>query len=183
LSTKPDTEEPSHNLDDYRDGQDKRRIGQLHGIISGYFEKLKRGDLVMVPPSAFSSPAYIGEVISLENEYITTHIPLRYGESLLTGRRVRWLGHIEKRKLPNDILDATVFHHYSLWRYTRMRLITSLSLIPRSALSAARPRHRGRKTLALELPLRRIDQPKRAGTRRGAGPCQHPSPSQAPSPR
>jgi hypothetical protein len=35
LSTKPDTEEPSHNLDDYRDGQDKRRIGQLHGIISG----------------------------------------------------------------------------------------------------------------------------------------------------
>ena len=61
----------------------------------------------MVPPSAFSSPAYIGEVISLENEYITTHIPLRYGESLLTGRRVRWLGHIEKRKLPNDILDAT----------------------------------------------------------------------------
>jgi hypothetical protein len=74
--------------------------------LSGYFEKLKRGDLVVVPPSAFSRETYIGEVVSEPTKYESVTAPQFYGNDALPGRRVRWLAQIEKRKLPSEILDA-----------------------------------------------------------------------------
>jgi hypothetical protein len=75
-------------------------------VVSGYFEKLKVGDLVVVPPAAFSQPALIGEVESPPELPSSMTVQRLYGNDMLSGRSVRWLARIEKRKLPNTVLDA-----------------------------------------------------------------------------
>jgi hypothetical protein len=78
----------------------------LRGVLSAYFERLKIGDLVVVPPSAYGSAALIGEMIEDAANYVEVRVPRRYGGNSLTGRRVRWLAQIIKRELPGKLLDA-----------------------------------------------------------------------------
>lgn len=99
-------EKPDIKLASYTDSGDYRSINQLKGIVIGYFEKLQVGDLVIVPPSAYSSPAYIGEIISEPHRYVRTAVPRLYGDDRLTGRQVKWLAGIQKRRLPDKILEA-----------------------------------------------------------------------------
>jgi hypothetical protein len=96
---------PSRDLDDYV-GKTDRSVHQLRGILLGYFEKLKIDDLVIVPPSAYSQQAMVGEVTGAAEAYIRVRVPRLYGGDPLTGRRVTWLAGIEKRRLPTPILDT-----------------------------------------------------------------------------
>lgn len=98
-------DEPSRNLDDYDDVVTGLRDSQLRGVIDGYFSKAKRGDMVLVVPSAFSDPAFIGEFAEDGDRYASFAAPSIYGDDLLVGRRVEWLAKIPKRELASDILD------------------------------------------------------------------------------
>lgn len=99
-------DEPSRILDDYNVGPKDLSIGQLRAVLVAYFEKLKQGDLVIVPPSAYAYPAYVGEVTGKGTDYVRQRAPRAYGQDPLTGREVAWLTQIEKRKLPDIVLDA-----------------------------------------------------------------------------
>lgn len=92
---------PSRNLDDYADFKDDRSVSQLYGILRGFFEVAKAGDLVVIPPSSFSQNALIGELVSGPTEMVTT---LYKGERLY-GRSVRWLRQVPRGKLSPYLLD------------------------------------------------------------------------------
>lgn len=92
---------PSRNLDDYSDFKDDRSVSQLYGILRGFFEVAKEGDLVVVPPSSFSQNTLIGELVSGPTELVTTH----YKGERLYGRSVRWLRQLPRGKLSPYLLD------------------------------------------------------------------------------
>jgi hypothetical protein len=99
------TDEPSRSLDDYIDVASGIRDAQFKGVVEGYFSKAKRGDMVLVVPSAFSELAYIGEFAEDGDRYASFLAPSVYGDDHLVGRRVNWLARIPKRELASDILD------------------------------------------------------------------------------
>jgi hypothetical protein len=79
---------------------------------------LKAGDLVIVPPSAFSQDAYVGEVVSNQANYLRVKVPL-YGDDAIAGRQVKWLARIQKRRLPTSLLEA-LEHHTSIYILSRL---------------------------------------------------------------
>lgn len=103
---KKEGDKPSLELSDYVEGKADASIHQLRAIVSGYFEKLQKGDLVIVPPSAYSQQAMIGEITDGAEEYLRIKVPRVYDDEFLTGRQVSWLAGIEKRRLPTPILDT-----------------------------------------------------------------------------
>jgi hypothetical protein len=96
---------PSTSLSDYSDSKTDKSIASLRAVISGFFEKAKEGDLVIVPPSAYSQDAYIGEITSSSTDYVKVKSQI-YDDDTITGRRVKWLERIQKRQLPTPILNA-----------------------------------------------------------------------------
>ncbi|RYC31378.1 hypothetical protein D3273_13390 [Lichenibacterium minor] len=98
-------DEPSRDLNDYDDVASGIRDAQFRGVVDGYFSKAKRGDMVLVVPSAFSDPAFIGEFAEDGDQYASFRAPSVYGDDPLVGRRVEWLAKIPKRELASDILD------------------------------------------------------------------------------
>jgi hypothetical protein len=79
---------------------------------------LKAGDLVIVPSSAFSQDAYVGEVVSNQANYLRVKVPL-YGDDAIAGRQVKWLARIQKRRLPTSLLEA-LEHHTSIYILSRL---------------------------------------------------------------
>ena len=96
---------PDRELAAYTNARSDKSVHSLRTTIGGFFEKLKIGELVIVPPSAFAQDAYIGEVTSDPTDYVPVHAPV-YGNDAITGRRVKWLARIQKRRLPSSILEA-----------------------------------------------------------------------------
>ena len=96
---------PSRNLDDYSDYVDSRSISQLYRILTGFFEQAQKGDLVLVPPLAFSQDTLIGELTTEPERHVTTRVPSLYGNEPLYGRSVRWLARLPKGKLSPYLLD------------------------------------------------------------------------------
>jgi signal peptidase I len=100
-----DTPRPSADLRDYPSGVGDAGVAQHRSALLGYFERAKKGDLVLVSPAAYSFPAYIGEFVGEPSEIVSFRVPRFYENDLLQGRQVRWLGTILKRFLSQTILD------------------------------------------------------------------------------
>lgn len=98
-------EPPSRNLDDYNNYKNDRSILQLSLILKGFFEEAKKGDLVVVPPSAFSQKALIGELLDDPTGIVSTTVIRGQEEETLYGRRVRWLASLPKGNLSPYLLD------------------------------------------------------------------------------
>lgn len=98
-------DEPSRDLDDYAKYTENRAASQLYRIMSGFFDTAKKGDVVLVPPRAFSQDALLGELTTEPTQFTTTLYPKLYGQEQLYGRPVRWLGRIPKGKLSPYLLD------------------------------------------------------------------------------
>lgn len=97
--------EPSRDLDDYNQYKKNAAVSQLHRVLRGFFEIAKKGDIVLVPPRAFSQDALIGELTSDPSDLSTTRFPQLYGQERLYGRSVKWLGKVPKGKLSPYLLD------------------------------------------------------------------------------
>jgi hypothetical protein len=83
-----------------------KSTSQLAGLVRTFFEKMKVGDLVIVPPKSYMEDAWIGEIASPEYDVETITVGRLFGEEPLSARKVRWLARIPKRDLPYSILEA-----------------------------------------------------------------------------
>ena len=80
---------------------------QFVKILKGYFEIAKKGDLALVPPSAWKSDALLIEFSTDPHDFIYREVP--YGKDYLVDmpvRRFREIGTVQKRFLPRHILDV-----------------------------------------------------------------------------
>ena len=103
LSGRLKDNEPDRDLKKYSPA-DFKGMGQYRSILLGYFERAARGDLAIITPKSWSLPALIVEF--RDDPMGIVEIPADfYPRDPLSGRRVRILAKIEKRKLPAKVLD------------------------------------------------------------------------------
>jgi hypothetical protein len=101
----PDEIMPLENLSAYNNQSNPKGFTQYISTLQGYFEKIKKGDLVIIPPSAYSSNAVLVEMVDdalSEPKYVS--IP-RYSPFHIPARRFRVVASVRKKDLPDDILD------------------------------------------------------------------------------
>jgi hypothetical protein len=96
---------PERDVEAYERRAADRATSQFLRVVRAYFDDLKKGDLVIVPPINFRGMAEIGELIGKPNDVTKLLVPRYPGEPLF-GREVRWLGSIPKAELPAQALDA-----------------------------------------------------------------------------
>jgi hypothetical protein len=102
LSGRVKEDEPDRELRDYR-GAEPKGMGQYRAILSGYFDRAAKGDLAIVTPKSWALRAL---VVEFRDPVDIVEIPVEfYPHDPLSGRRVRILAQIEKRRLPGKVLD------------------------------------------------------------------------------
>lgn len=114
-----DKDAPESELAEYERLSVDRATSQFLRLVRAYFHNIQAGDLVVVPSMNFKGMANIGEFVGAPNRVETLGTQI-YGDMPLSGRRVKWLGAIERAKLPAQTLDA-------------LQKPTSLFLLPRAA--------------------------------------------------
>ncbi|MBY3260384.1 hypothetical protein HFO15_01715 [Rhizobium laguerreae] len=100
-----DVQEPAIDIRNYLDAPDDQAFSQFIRVVRAYFDNMKVGDLVIVPPVNFRGQAQIGELTAGPSVVKTLGVAI-YPGMPLTGRNVRWLASMEKAKLPSQTLDA-----------------------------------------------------------------------------
>jgi hypothetical protein len=97
---------PALDLDKYSALEGGASAAQFVGLVRTFFEKMKVGDLVIVPPKSYMDDAWIGEVTGGDYEIVPVRVGRLFGDEWLPGRAVRWIAKLPKRELPFEILDA-----------------------------------------------------------------------------
>jgi hypothetical protein len=95
---------PPRNLQSYEGAYDQNRLGQYRGIVTGYFERAKKGDVVIISPKSFEQDAIIGELLGDPTEFESIRLQKFEGDPL-TVRRYRQLARVPKSKLNTRILN------------------------------------------------------------------------------
>ncbi|MBR0868707.1 hypothetical protein JQ614_42670 [Bradyrhizobium diazoefficiens] len=67
----PSDDRPSRDLSTYSPEGEGNSAAQLEGLVRTYYEKIHRGDLVIVPPKSYMEEALIGEVRHVGTRYDT----------------------------------------------------------------------------------------------------------------
>ena len=104
--TQDATDKPPAGLDAYSATEGGASAAQLVGLVRTFFEKMRPGDLVVVPPKSYMEDAWIGEISGPAYDVQPERVARLFGEEILPGRAVRWIARIPKRDLPFSILDA-----------------------------------------------------------------------------
>lgn len=104
LSGRDAAGEPSRSLADYAKAGASKGMGQYRSILLGYFERAAKGDLAIVTPKSWSLRALLVEFQDDPSSIVPIDVPF-YPRDPLSGRRVRILAEIEKRRLPSKVLD------------------------------------------------------------------------------
>lgn len=86
---KKDDTRPSRLVSDYRNRRAPRWLPQTRGVLMGFFDRAKKGDLVIVPPSSVFSHVLIGELLDQDFEEIV--VPEVWEREKVPARRVQWL--------------------------------------------------------------------------------------------
>jgi len=86
-----DDTRPSRQLSDYRDRRTPKWLPNTRGVLIGFFDRAKKGDLVLVPPSSVFSRVLIGELLDDPADFEEFMIPEIWGREKVPSRRVRWL--------------------------------------------------------------------------------------------
>lgn len=86
---KKDETRPPRLLSDYKDRRAPKWLPNTLGVLAGFFERAKKGDLVVVPPGSVFSRVLIGEILDDEFQEIT--VPQVWEREKVPARRVRWL--------------------------------------------------------------------------------------------
>ncbi|MDR3500669.1 MAG: hypothetical protein P4L72_15750 [Parvibaculum sp.] len=101
---RPEDDVPPTALEAYNGHLAANALGQYRSVVTGYFERVNAGDLVIIPPQSFSQDAVVGEFIGGPTDFESFNIPRYVGHPLLV-RRFRTVGRIPKPKLNARILD------------------------------------------------------------------------------
>lgn len=97
---------PSMELDQYSPAEGGASAAQLEGLVRTFFERMKAGDLVIVPPKSYMEDAWIGEIVGHDYEVEWLRVARLFGDEPLPGRGVRWIAKIPKTELPFATLEA-----------------------------------------------------------------------------
>ena len=104
-------EPPSRTLSDYIGKRNIRRdsAAQLRAALKGYFEEAKKGDLALIPPSAWRDEALLVEFTGNSDNVVYREIPYgartAYIPVAIPARRFREVSVVPKRFLPPHVLD------------------------------------------------------------------------------
>jgi hypothetical protein len=98
---------PDLNLQKYSATDGGASAAQFVGLVRTFFERMKPGDLVIVPPKSYMDDAWIGEIKSASYEIEPAKVARMFGDEILPGRAVRWIAKLPKRDLPYAILDVS----------------------------------------------------------------------------
>jgi len=97
---------PDLDLQKYSPVEGGASAAQFVGLVRTFFERMRPGDLVIVPPKSYMEDAWIGEISSAIYEVEPVKVGRLFGDEILPGRSVRWIAKFPKRDLPFEILDA-----------------------------------------------------------------------------
>ncbi|MBA8819441.1 hypothetical protein BRY73_08515 [Ochrobactrum sp. P6BS-III] len=78
--------------------------GQFLRFVKAFFQEIRKGDVVVMPPRSFKKDAIIGEFTDEPNEVVSFASPV-YPNHPLNGRNVKWLARLPKSELPAQTLD------------------------------------------------------------------------------
>ena len=88
-SGKKEETRPSRLLSDYKGRRSPKWLPNTRGVLMGFFDRAKKGDLVIVPPNSIFSRVLIGELLDDDFEEVT--VPAVWEREKVPSRRVRWL--------------------------------------------------------------------------------------------
>jgi hypothetical protein len=88
-SGKKDDTRPSRKLSDYTNRRTPKWLPNTRGVLTGFFDRARKGDLVIVPPNSIFSRVLIGELLDDNLEEIM--VPEVWEREKVPSRRVRWL--------------------------------------------------------------------------------------------
>ena len=96
-------EVPADQLNQYHVDREDGRVRTMFGCVNGLFQRMKAGDLVVVPGKGAYGEVLFGEVEG--NFSRDDNIQFgRFGDHSINTRRVRWIKNIsERRELPRHI--------------------------------------------------------------------------------
>lgn len=97
---------PDLDLQKYSAIDGGNSAAQFVGLVRSFFEKMRPGDLVIVPPKSYMDDAWIGEISSPIHTVEAVRVGRLFGDESLPGRSVQWIAKLPKRELPFAILDA-----------------------------------------------------------------------------
>ena len=105
------TRVPARDLTAYRAGPYVRQdtAAQFQAILRGYFERARKGDLVLIPPSAWQADAILAEFSTGRRTHKIIELPYFQDNVVdIPARSFREITTIPKRLLPRHILDKVV---------------------------------------------------------------------------
>lgn len=77
---------------------------QYKGVLAGFFERAKKGDLVVVPPADLVGSVLIGELQDDPQNFQNIEIPELFGTDEVPSRKVKWLATVPKADLSLGML-------------------------------------------------------------------------------
>ena len=108
-NSSPHSDPPSQNLLHYRSRPriSRNTAAQFRVILQGYFEKARKGDLVLIPSSAWRDDSLLVEFSTSRHKHKTIALPYTNDHSVnILARPFKELTTIPKRLLPHHILDV-----------------------------------------------------------------------------
>jgi len=90
---------PSRQLADYRNTRRTRRLSQIIGVLSGFFSRAAKGDVVLVPGANVFEKVLIGELLDGPTEFTDITVEEHWGREKVPSRRVRWLASPQRGEL------------------------------------------------------------------------------------
>jgi hypothetical protein len=84
-------ERPPRRLSSYSQIRRTRELSQTIGVLTGFFGRAEKGDLVVVPPHRISDRVLIGELLDPPDTFREITVPEFWENEKVPSRRVRWL--------------------------------------------------------------------------------------------
>jgi hypothetical protein len=104
-NNKPDDTTPVDDITAYEQAPSPKGAVQFNIMLEAYFEAAQSGDILIIPPSAFSKSTIVAELVGGPDEIVPFRYPRLYGGFSIPARRFRPLAYVEKRNLPSRVLD------------------------------------------------------------------------------
>ncbi|WP_264051713.1 hypothetical protein [Methylobacterium flocculans] len=95
---------PSMDLNKYNDDSSPGRTSQALGVVRGFFDRAKKGDLILVPSGEYVGPVAIGEIQDDNNKIEHRIFPDIYGDHPVPIRNIRWLASQTKSKFSPELI-------------------------------------------------------------------------------
>jgi hypothetical protein len=93
---RPSDKMPPRNLEEVK--YFRNTPGQQHfaGLVRGFFNTIRSGDIVIVPPQGYDDDVLFGEI----GPRIKNVSVRQYPKEAIPGRAVRWIGRVPRSKIP-----------------------------------------------------------------------------------